>query len=158
MKLTKHAWSLWGCSLAAVLAAALLIPFRKTGGYWLALGCLPLMFALCALVFVRAFSEKDTLESKLLGWPLFKVAFFAVAGEACLALLLMAFSTLCPLWLGGIAGDPPLCRRRGLPRGAGRRRENYRSKRKHPHRHYRRVESPPGPCQRLICWVKPCGA
>lgn len=102
MKLTKHAWSLWGCSLAAVLAAALLIPFRKTGVYWLALGCLPLMFALCALVFVRAFSEKDTLESKLLGWPLFKVAFFAVAGETCLAFLLMAFSTLCPLWLGAL--------------------------------------------------------
>lgn len=102
MKLTKHAWSLWGCSLAAVLAAALLIPFRKTGVYWLALACLPLMFALCALVFVRAFREKDTLESKLLGWPLFKVAFFAVAGEICLALLLMAFSTLCPLWLGAL--------------------------------------------------------
>lgn len=101
MKLTKHAWSLWGIALVAVLAAALLIPFEKANAlYWISFVCLLMMFALCALVFVRAFREKDTLESKLLGWPLFKVACVALAGDVCLGFLLMALSTLCPLWLG----------------------------------------------------------
>lgn len=101
MKLAKHSWSLWGLTLVAVLAAALLIPFEKANAlYWISLVCLLMMFALCALTFVRAFRGTDTLESKILGWPIFKVATVALGADICLSFLLMTLSTLCPLWLG----------------------------------------------------------
>ena len=103
MKLTKHAWILWGVALAAVLALALLVPFARTAVYWMALGCTAAMFGVCALTFLRAFRRDDRLESKLLGWPIFRVGFAALIVQVIAGFALMGLAALCPVWVSALA-------------------------------------------------------
>lgn len=98
MKLTKHAWILWGIALAAVLTLSFVLPFARTAEYLMALLCTLAMFTLCAFAFVRAFRRKNTLESKLLGWPIFQVAVVALAVQIVVGLVLMAVGPLTPVW------------------------------------------------------------
>ena len=99
MKLTKHAWLLWTISLIILLALALLLPFVHTPVYWLALACSIAMFGVCAFTFARAFRRDKTMESKLLGWPIFKVGYVAALVQVIAGFLLMALAALCPVWL-----------------------------------------------------------
>lgn len=103
MKLTKHAWILWGIALAVVLVLALVIPFVKTAVYWIGLLCTMAMFGVCALVFVRAFRKDSTVESKLLGWPIFKVGYVALIVQIIVGFALMGLAVLCPVWAAAIA-------------------------------------------------------
>lgn len=103
MKLTKHAWLIWGIVLIIVLALALLIPFVRTTVYWLGLGCTVAMFLLCAYTFRRAFCRNKALESKLLGWPIFKVGYAATSAQIILGFLLMALAAPCPIWVAILA-------------------------------------------------------
>lgn len=98
MKLTKHAWILWSIALAAVLTLSFVLPFAKTAEYLMALLCTLAMFTLCAFAFVRAFRRKNTLESKLLGWPIFQVAIVALAVQIVVGFVLMAVGPLTPVW------------------------------------------------------------
>lgn len=98
MKLTKHAWILWGIALAAVLTLSFVLPFAKTAEYLMALLCTLAMFTLCAFAFVRAFRRENTLESKLLGWPIFQVAVVALAVQVVAGFVLMAVGPLTPVW------------------------------------------------------------
>lgn len=102
MKLTKHAWILWSIALAVVLVLALVIPFAKTAVYWIGLLCTVAMFGVCALAFVRAFRKDSTLESKLLGWPIFKVGYVAVIVQLVVGFALMGLAALCPVWAAAI--------------------------------------------------------
>ena len=99
MKLTKHAYLLWTISLIILLALALLIPFVHTPVYWLALGCTVAMFGVCAFTFARAFRRDQTLESKLLGWPIFKVGCLATLVQTAVGFVFMALAARCPFWL-----------------------------------------------------------
>lgn len=99
MKLNKHAWILWTISLFITLALALLIPFVHTAVYWLALGCTGVMFVLCAGTFARAFRKDETLESKLLGFPIFKVGYAALMVQILMGFVLMVLAALCPIWM-----------------------------------------------------------
>ena len=103
MKLTKHAWILWGIALAVVLVLALVIPFVKTAVYWIGLLCTVAMFGVCALAFVRAFRKDNTVESKLLGWPIFKVGYVALIVQIIVGFALMGLAALCPVWAAAIA-------------------------------------------------------
>lgn len=103
MKLTKHAWILWGIALAIVLVLALVIPFAKTTAYWIGLLCTVAMFGLCAFAFVRAFRKNDTVESKLLGLPIFKVGYAALIAQIVVGFALMSLAALCPVWAAAIA-------------------------------------------------------
>ena len=98
MKLNKHAWVLWGIALAAVLLLSLMIPFIKTAVYWLAFLCTLAMFGVIAAAFARSFRKEESLESKLLGWPIFKVAYIALIAQIILGFTLMALSPLCPIF------------------------------------------------------------
>lgn len=102
MKLTKHAWILWSIALAVVLVLALVISFAKTAVYWIGLLCTVAMFGVCALAFVRAFRKDSTLESKLLGWPIFKVGYVAVIVQLVVGFALMGLAALCPVWAAAI--------------------------------------------------------
>lgn len=102
MKLTKHAWILWSVALAVVLMLALVIPFVQTTVYWTGLLCTVAMFGVCALAFVRAFRKDSTLESKLLGWPIFKVGYVAVIVQLVVGFALMGLAALCPVWAAAI--------------------------------------------------------
>ena len=103
MKLTAHAWIIWIITLAVVLTLALLIPFAHTPAYWIALGCTVGMFVLCALMFLRSFRRDQTTESKLLGWPIFRVALVALAVQVAAGFALMGLSALCPVWAAALA-------------------------------------------------------
>lgn len=103
MKLTRHAWILWGISLVIVTAVAFLIPFAHTAVYWIVLGCTGMMFILCACTFVRAFRQDQNLESKLLGYPIFKIGCAATLLQIILALILMSLSQLCPVRIAILA-------------------------------------------------------
>lgn len=78
MKLSKHAWTIWGILLVVALVLMVLIPFSRTASWWIAAICTVLMFLLAAWTFYAAF-RKDGLESKILGWPIFKVGAVALA-------------------------------------------------------------------------------
>lgn len=103
MKLTKHAWVLWSVALAVVLVLALVIPFARTAVYWMALGCTAAMFGMCALAFVRAFRKDNKLESKLLGWPIFKVGYTSLIVQIIVGFALMGLAALCPVWAAALA-------------------------------------------------------
>ena len=103
MKLTKHAWILWGVALAVVLVLALVIPFVKTAVYWIGLLCTAAMFGVCAFAFIRAFRKDGTMESKLLGWPIFKVGGVALAVQLAVGFALMSLAAFCPVWAAVLA-------------------------------------------------------
>lgn len=103
MKLTKHAWILWGILLALALTLAFVLPFAHTTVFWIALGCTLLMFVVCAAAFIRAFRRGETLLSKILGWPIFRVGLIFLGVQLALAAALMALSGLCPAWAAVLA-------------------------------------------------------
>ena len=103
MKLTKHAWILWGIALAVVLVLALVIPFVKTAVYWIGLLCTVAMFGVCAFAFVCAFRKDNTMESKLLGWPIFKVGYTALIVQIIVGGIIMGIAVFCPVWAAIIA-------------------------------------------------------
>ena len=102
MKLSRHAWLIWGIALATVLALAFIIPFIHSATFYLALATTLAMFGVCAGAFTRAFRTGDSLESKLLGWPIFKVGYTALAGQILISFVLMALAALCPVWIAAI--------------------------------------------------------
>ena len=95
MKLSKHAWTIWGILLVVALVLMVLIPFSRTASWWIAAICTVLMFLLAAWTFYAAF-RKDGLESKILGWPIFKVSAVALAVQVVLGFALMGLAALCP--------------------------------------------------------------
>ena len=103
MKLTKHAWVFWSIALIVVLVLALVIPFVQNTVYWIALGCTLAMFGVWAFSFVQAFRKDDKLESKLLGWPIFKVGFVALGVQIFVGFLLMALAGVLPVWGAALA-------------------------------------------------------
>lgn len=60
------------------------------------------MFLLAAWTFYAAF-RKDGLESKILGWPIFKVGAVALAVQGVLGFALMGLAALCPAWVTVLA-------------------------------------------------------
>ena len=102
MKLSKHAWTIWGILLVVALVLMVLIPFGRTASWWIAAGCTVLMFLLAAWTFYAAF-RKDGLESKILGWPIFKVGAVALVVQAVLGFALMGLAALCPAWVTVLA-------------------------------------------------------
>lgn len=103
MKLTKHAWILWGISLIVFLVLAFVIPFSHDGTFWFAFGATLVMFGVTVFVFARAFKKNETLESKLLGWPIFKVGYAALIVQIIVGFILMGLAALCPVWAAVIA-------------------------------------------------------
>lgn len=102
MKLSKHAWTIWGILLVVALVLMVLIPFSRTASWWIAAGCTVLMFLLAAWTFYAAF-RKDGLESKIQGWPIFKVGAVALAVQVVLGFALMGLAALCPAWVTVLA-------------------------------------------------------
>ena len=103
MKLTKHAWMIWGISLVLAIVLMILIPFVRTAAWWIAACCTVLMFFLCAFAFVRAFRTGETAESKLLGWPIFKVGYVSLIIQIVVGAAVMGIASFCPAWAAAVA-------------------------------------------------------
>jgi len=103
MKLTKHAWAIWMIALVVVIALMAIIPFAHTTAWWIGAGCTVLMFALCAFAFYMAFRKDGKLESKLLGWPIFKVGYTALIAQLVVGAAIMGTAALCPTVVAAVA-------------------------------------------------------
>lgn len=103
MKLNKHTWAIWGITLAVVIALMIVIPFVRTAAWWVGAGCTVLMFGLCAFTFVRAFRKDHSLESKVLGWPIFKVGYTALIVQIIVGAIIMGTAAFCPVGAAVIA-------------------------------------------------------
>ncbi len=103
MKLTRHAWIIWGISLAVVLVLMAAIPFARTATWWIGAVCTVAMFGLCAYAFHLAFCKGETTESKLLGWPIFKVGYTALIAQVIVGGILIGIASFCPAWPAVIA-------------------------------------------------------
>lgn len=102
MKLNKHAWAIWGIALAVVIVLMCMIPFARTAAWWVGAVCTVAMFGLCAYAFYMAFS-KDGVESKILGWPIFKVSYTALIVQIIVGAMIMGIASFCPVWAAAIA-------------------------------------------------------
>lgn len=98
MKLTKHAWIIWGISLVVVLVLMAAIPFAHTATWWIGATCTVAMFGLYAFTFHLAFRKGETTESKLLGWPIFKVGYVALIVQAVVGAVIMGIASFCSSW------------------------------------------------------------
>ena len=103
MKLNKHAWIIWAIALFSVIALMIIIPFARTDSWWIAALCTIAMFGVCAYAFLRAFDKDDKLESKILGWPIFKVGYTALIVQIIVGAAIMTLATLCPMWAAVVA-------------------------------------------------------
>ena len=103
MKFNRHAWVIWGIALVLVIALMILIPFSRTATWWIAAGCTVLMFGLCAFTFKRAFHQNQTLESKVLGWPIFRVGYTALMIQIIVGAIIMGIAGFCPVWAAAVA-------------------------------------------------------
>ena len=103
MKLNKHAWIIWAIALFSVIALMIIIPFARTDSWWIAALCTIAMFGVWAYAFLRAFDKDDKLESKILGWPIFKVGYTALIVQIIVGAAVMALATLCPVWAAVVA-------------------------------------------------------
>lgn len=101
--LTAHALILWIILLVVTAALTAVIPFAHTTVFWLAAACDLVMFVAVECVFVRSFRRGGTLESKLLGWPIFKAGFAALLVQIVVGFVLMALAGVCPVWAAALA-------------------------------------------------------
>ena len=103
MKIQKHAWIIWGIVLIAFVVLMIVIPFSRTVSWWIAAASTILMFCLCAFSFALAFRRDQTLESKVLGWPIFKVGYTALIFQLIVGAIIMGIAAYCPAWAAVIA-------------------------------------------------------
>ena len=103
LRLNKHVWTIWGIALAIVIVLMILIPFTRTAAWWIAAGCTVLMFGLCAFTFARAFCRDGSLESKVLGWPIFRVGYTALIVQLIVGAAIMGLAAFCPIWAAAVA-------------------------------------------------------
>lgn len=99
----KHSFVSFAVLLIVAAALMFLIPFVRNAVWWIAAGCTMLMFGLCAFAFVRAFRRDETLESKVLGWPIFKVGYVSLIVQMIVGAVIMGIASFCPVWAAVIA-------------------------------------------------------
>ncbi|MBQ6951974.1 MAG: hypothetical protein IJN44_10855 [Clostridia bacterium] len=98
-KLNVHALALGALALIVYTALAFLLPFMQNAVFFVAFACTLLMFAVTGAAFWRSFRKDETLESKVLGWPIFKAAVLGLMVQAAVSFVLMALAGLCPVWV-----------------------------------------------------------
>lgn len=109
MKLTKHAWLLWTITLILVIVLSVVIPFAKTLTYFITCLATLAMFGMAAYAFKLSFRQGDTLESKLLGWPIFRAALGTLTVQVIVHFVLLACAGFCPWIVAALVEMVILC-------------------------------------------------
>lgn len=79
-KKSKSVIAIYAIILAVYVLAFLIIPFDKIAASWISFGFTIVALLASLLIFNIAFNSKDTIVSKLYGYPIFKVgAVYAIA-------------------------------------------------------------------------------
>ena len=102
-KLGGHAIVLWAVLLIVVAVLAVVLPFVHNTVYWTAAVCDLIMFIAVEIIYVRSFRRDDTLVSRILGWPLFKVGIVALFAQIVMGFALMALAGICSFWVALLA-------------------------------------------------------
>lgn len=97
MKLLKHTAVMGAVLLAVFVALAFVIPFVRNTVFWVAVVGTLLMFGVCACAYVYSFGKKETPESKLLGWPVFRVSYIMLPVQLVISFALMGMASFCPV-------------------------------------------------------------
>ena len=92
---TNHAILLWAGLLVVTAVLSVVLPFVHSTVFWIAAVCDLLMFIGVECVFVRAFRRGGSLESKLLGWPIFRTGFVTLTVQVIIGFALMALAGIC---------------------------------------------------------------
>ena len=84
--------------------AAFLLPLNKSGLFWIAYIFEIIAILLQIPVFKLAFDNAETLRSKFLGFPVFRVGYLYLAIQTITSIVLFALSknNLCPVWAGAL--------------------------------------------------------
>ncbi|MCC8099574.1 MAG: hypothetical protein LIO78_05870 [Clostridiales bacterium] len=102
MKRTQTSVLIWAIVVVVCNLAAFVIPFQKTGVFWLSDGFLVVSLLVLFAAERIAMKGAETAKSKFYGWPILRVGFgYAAALLAC-AVVFVALSVLLPqmpLWL-----------------------------------------------------------
>lgn len=88
--------------LAAYLVLAFVIPFAKTGVFWLALVFTLAAFALQLYVMKLSFTKRRDARSKFYGFPIARVGAVHLIVQLVLSFLFMALAAYCPAWVAAV--------------------------------------------------------
>lgn len=94
--------AIWLIVLAAFVAVVFLLPISRNAVFYVAFAMTLVSFGLVAFAYVQSFLHDNTLSSKLLGFPIFRVSLIALALQMLVFVTLGALSALCPIWLAVI--------------------------------------------------------
>ena len=94
--------AIWLIVLVAFAAVAFLLPIARNAVFYIAFSATLISFGLVVFAYIQSFLHDDTLSSKLLGFPIFRVSLIALFVQLVIFAALTATSSICPLWLAVI--------------------------------------------------------
>lgn len=101
-KRSKQAIIIMGIILVIFSVAVFVIPFRKGGTFWVAYTSELLAIALQIPVFKLAYDNAKDLNSKILGFPVFRVGYIYLAVQTIASIILFALGGIFegfPIWV-----------------------------------------------------------
>lgn len=103
MKKTMNKVALMSAILCVVyVALAMLIPFAHNIVFGVAFCTTLILFVLAAVACKAAIAKEEGWQSRLLGWPIFKVAAMMLIAQIALSFVLMAVSRVVPIWAAAV--------------------------------------------------------
>lgn len=88
-----------GVLLALYLLLAFLVPFVKTGVYWLSFVFTLIAFGVTGYALYTAFMKKLDARSRYYGFPIARIGVIYIGGQLAVGMLFMAFGRWIPAWL-----------------------------------------------------------
>lgn len=91
--------AIWLIAVILFVVLVFLLPLNRNAVFGISFAVTLISFGLVALAYILSFMHDQTLQSKLLGFPIFRVSVLALGVQLIIGFALMALSSLCPLWL-----------------------------------------------------------
>lgn len=100
-KKSKSVIAIYAIILAVYIIAFLIIPFNKIAASWISFAFTIIAIASSLLVFNFAFNAKETLVSKIYGYPIFRVGAVYALAQLALGIVICAIATFVavPYWI-----------------------------------------------------------
>ena len=100
-KKSKSVIAVYAIVLFVYVLAFLIIPFNKTAASWISLVFTIIAIAGSLFVFGYAFNAKQTLVSKIYGYPIFRVGAVYAIAQLCIGVVICAISAVIavPYWV-----------------------------------------------------------
>lgn len=102
MKKKTQLYAILGIAAVMFIVIVCVVPFRKGSIFVISLICELIAFALQIPFFKVAFEDRDSLKSKVLGFPVFRIGLIYLAVQTVLSMLMIILATAVesfPLWV-----------------------------------------------------------